>query len=91
MPLHEQVLVRSVRLQPSAHSLRPVYGNRLWAQGNEVDVHAAHFHGHSFSEGGRNLDSFRLIPSVVRTTTLVPDNPGVWLYHCHVRLPTALQ
>ena len=60
----------------------------LGRQGNEIDVHAAHFHGHTLAESGRNLDSFKLIPSVVRTTTLVPDNPGVWLYHCHVRPPT---
>ena len=53
-------------------------------------MHAAHFHGHTLSENGRNADSFKLIPSVMRTTTLVPDNPGVWLYHCHVRSPCRL-
>ena len=46
----------------------------------------AHFHGHTLQENQRNLDSFKLIPSVVRTTSFVPDNPGVWLFHCHVRL-----
>ncbi len=53
-------------------------------------MHSAHFHGHTLSENGRNMDSFKLIPSVVRTTTLVPDNPGIWLYHCHVRSPIPL-
>ena len=54
-------------------------------QGNEVDVHTVHFHGNVLAERGRHMDSFRMLPSVIRTTDLVADNPGTWLLHCHVR------
>ena len=47
-------------------------------------MHVAHFHGHTLAENNRYADSYKLIPSVVRTTTFVPDNPGIWLFHCHV-------
>lgn len=57
-------------------------------QGNEVDVHTVHFHGNVFVERGRHLDSFRMLPSVIRTTDLIADNPGTWLMHCHVRSHT---
>nr|XP_008123933.1 PREDICTED: ceruloplasmin-like [Anolis carolinensis] len=59
----------------------------LLGMGNEVDMHTAHFHGHSFDyKQTRNFrnDVFDLFPGTFQTVEMVPNNPGTWLLHCHV-------
>ncbi|XP_042313911.1 ceruloplasmin isoform X3 [Sceloporus undulatus] len=59
----------------------------LLGMGNEVDMHTAHFHGHSFNykqtRTFRN-DVFDLFPGTFQTVEMFPNNPGTWLLHCHV-------
>jgi hephaestin len=26
----------------------------------------------------------QLLPGMMMTSTMVPDDPGIWLFHCHV-------
>jgi FtsP/CotA-like multicopper oxidase with cupredoxin domain len=49
-----------------------------------VEFHVFHVHGHRWQSGGRNIDSEILGPSTSLQVDYVEDNPGRWLYHCHV-------
>ncbi|RXM29458.1 Ceruloplasmin [Acipenser ruthenus] len=59
----------------------------LMGMGNEVDIHTAHFHGHSFDyklSGTHRADVFDLFPATFQTVEMQPLYPGTWLLHCHV-------
>ena len=55
---------------------------RIAALGKEF--HVFHLHGHRWFDGLRNTDSQILGPSTTLTVEYTEDNPGEWLYHCHV-------
>ena len=55
---------------------------RIAALGKEF--HVFHLHGHRWSDGLRSVDSQILGPSTTLTIEYTEDNPGDWLYHCHV-------
>ncbi|MBV8695738.1 MAG: multicopper oxidase domain-containing protein [Ktedonobacteraceae bacterium] len=55
---------------------------RIAALGKEF--HIFHLHGHRWPFQGRFDDSLVLGPATTRTFEYVEDNPGTWLYHCHV-------
>jgi manganese oxidase len=56
---------------------------RVAALGKEF--HVFHVHGHRWTdEAGRFVDSQILGPSTALTVEFTEDNPGDWLYHCHV-------
>ena len=51
--------------------------------------HAMHLHGHHFQEvKGKNLgplrDTILMMPREEREITFVADNPGKWMFHCHM-------
>lgn len=56
--------------------------------GTEVDLHTPHWHGNTVISGragyGQRTDVVELLPASMKTVTMRPDNPGVWMYHCHV-------
>jgi FtsP/CotA-like multicopper oxidase with cupredoxin domain len=52
--------------------------------GNEVDVHTPHWHGNTVIAGGMRTDTVNLLPAGMVVADMVPDNPGIWLFHCHV-------
>lgn len=52
--------------------------------GNERDIHTAHWHGERVELNGRHTDVVELLPASMVTVNMIADNPGVWLYHCHV-------
>jgi manganese oxidase len=52
--------------------------------GNEVDVHTPHWHGNTVIAGGMRTDTISLLPAAMVVADMVPDNPGIWLFHCHV-------
>ncbi|XP_041120350.1 ceruloplasmin-like [Polyodon spathula] len=59
----------------------------LMGMGNEVDIHTAHFHGHSFDyklSGTHRADVFDLFPATFQTVEMQTQYPGTWLLHCHV-------
>jgi FtsP/CotA-like multicopper oxidase with cupredoxin domain len=56
---------------------------RIAALGKEL--HVFHVHGHRWlSAGGQFVDSQMLGPSTTLTVEYLEDNPGSWIYHCHV-------
>jgi FtsP/CotA-like multicopper oxidase with cupredoxin domain len=56
----------------------------LLGMGNEIDVHTPHWHGETVTEGGRNTDVIELLPGSMKTVDMIADNPGTWMFHCHV-------
>jgi FtsP/CotA-like multicopper oxidase with cupredoxin domain len=56
---------------------------RVAALGKEF--HVFHIHGHRWAdEAGRFTDAQIMGPSTTLTVEYTEDNPGDWLYHCHV-------
>jgi hypothetical protein len=57
----------------------------LFALGSEKDLHTAHWHGlRVVEEGRRRTDVVELLPATMKVADMVADNPGTWLFHCHV-------
>jgi manganese oxidase len=56
----------------------------LLGMGDEKDLHSAHWHGKTVSDGRQNLDVVELLPGSMNTVDMVADNPGAWMLHCHV-------
>lgn len=52
--------------------------------GNEVDLHTPHWHGKTLDVAGRRTDVVELLPASMVTATMLADNPGEWMFHCHV-------
>ncbi|MGH7571927.1 MAG: multicopper oxidase domain-containing protein, partial [Gemmatimonadota bacterium] len=52
--------------------------------GNETDLHTVHWHGNTGLEAGQRLDTLGLLPGESLEIDMRPDNPGTWLFHCHV-------
>lgn len=57
----------------------------LFALGSEKDFHTAHWHGlRVIEEGRRRTDVIELLPASMKVADAIADNPGTWLFHCHV-------
>ena len=57
----------------------------LFGLGSESDLHTPHWHGlRVIEEGTRRTDTMELLPGSMKVADLVADNPGSWLFHCHV-------
>ena len=56
----------------------------LLGMGNEIDLHTPHWHGETVTDGGRNTDVIELLPGSMKTVDMLADNPGTWMFHCHV-------
>ncbi len=56
----------------------------LFALGNEVDLHTPHWHGNTVIVGGHRRDTVSLLPATTEVADMVPDDPGLWMFHCHV-------
>ncbi|CAD7698221.1 unnamed protein product [Ostreobium quekettii] len=71
-------------LPPPQSAVGDVVRWHVVAVGNEVDLHTAHWHGHTFNFNGNQMDSLHLIPGVAYSLDMTMDDPGTWLLHCHV-------
>jgi hypothetical protein len=56
----------------------------LLGMGNEIDLHTPHWHGKTVTDGRRNTDVIELLPGSMETVDMLADNPGTWMFHCHV-------
>lgn len=56
----------------------------LLALGTETDLHTPHWHGNTALVAGLRLDTASLLPATTVVADMTPDNPGVWMFHCHV-------
>ncbi len=57
----------------------------LLGMGNEIDLHTPHWHGETVTDGRRNTDVIELLPGSMATVDMLADNPGSWMFHCHVQ------
>jgi hypothetical protein len=56
----------------------------LLGMGSEKDLHTPHWHGKTVSDKARTTDVIELLPGSMVTVDMRADNPGTWLFHCHV-------
>jgi len=56
----------------------------LLALGDSNNFHTPHWHGNVVDFHGRHTDVVALSPAQMETVDMVPDNPGIWLFHCHI-------
>jgi FtsP/CotA-like multicopper oxidase with cupredoxin domain len=56
----------------------------LLGMGGEEDLHSPHWHGKVVQYGRRNTDVVELLPGSMVTVDMMADNPGTWMFHCHV-------
>ncbi len=48
------------------------------------EFHAPHWHGNTVLVNGMRTDVTALLPMGMLAADMVPDDPGTWLFHCHV-------
>ncbi len=56
----------------------------LVALGGESDLHTPHWHGNTVLHDGHRTDVVELLPASMKVVDMRADDPGIWLYHCHV-------
>jgi FtsP/CotA-like multicopper oxidase with cupredoxin domain len=56
----------------------------LIGMGNEVDLHTPHWHGTLVKINGQYTDVAELLPASMKSADMLADNPGQWMFHCHV-------
>jgi hephaestin len=56
----------------------------LMSMGTEVDLHTPHWHGNTVVANGMRADVVGLLPAQMISADMTPDDPGIWLFHCHV-------
>ena len=56
----------------------------LLTMGEGANFHTPHWHGNVVVDHGKRTDVILLGPAQMQTVDMVPDDPGTWLYHCHV-------
>jgi manganese oxidase len=52
--------------------------------GTEVDIHTPHWHGVTLLHAGQRTDVAEVFPGSSKVFSLRADNPGHWMFHCHV-------
>jgi len=100
------VLTMNGKVMPETEPLLAALGDRVWIRyGNlsAMDHHPIHLHGYSFkiigSDGGFAEDKSKLLPETTvlvqvgstKVIEFVADNPGDWLFHCHMTHHTMTQ
>lgn len=48
------------------------------------NFHTPHWHGNVVTLNGNRTDVVAISPAQMVTADMVPDDPGIWLFHCHV-------
>jgi hephaestin len=56
----------------------------LLTVGEGANFHTPHWHGNDVLHDGKRTDVIALSPAQMETVDMVPDDPGTWMYHCHL-------
>ena len=51
--------------------------------GDGLNLHTPHWHGNTVLFQGHRTDVLNIGAAQMLEADMVPDNPGVWLFHCH--------
>jgi FtsP/CotA-like multicopper oxidase with cupredoxin domain len=49
-----------------------------------LNFHTPHWHGNTVLSQGTRRDTIFLLPLGTEIADMVPDAPGIWLFHCHL-------
>ena len=49
-----------------------------------LNFHTPHWHGNTVLSQGTRRDTIFLLPLGTEVADMVPDAPGIWLFHCHI-------
>jgi hephaestin len=49
-----------------------------------LNFHTPHWHGNTVLSRGTRRDTIGLLPMATETVDMVPDAPGLWMFHCHI-------
>lgn len=71
------------------NSTRPNVRWYLFSGVNDFDAHSPHWHGNTLVVNQMRTDVTPLADMQMVTADLVPDDPGVWLFHCHISFHSA--
>jgi len=52
--------------------------------GELANIHTPHWHGNVVMQDGHRTDVLSLNPAQMATVDMIPDDPGTWMYHCHI-------
>lgn len=52
--------------------------------GDFNNAHTPHWHGNTVLAAGQRTDVLVVTSAQMVTADMVPDMPGIWLYHCHI-------
>lgn len=52
--------------------------------GDFNNAHTPHWHGNTVMVAGQRTDVLNVNSALMITADMVPDMPGIWLYHCHI-------
>ena len=52
--------------------------------GTNFELHVPHWHGNVVNWRGMNTDVAILGTMDMGIANMMPDNPGIWLFHCHI-------
>jgi hypothetical protein len=100
------VLTMNGKAMPDTEPLVAKLGDKVWIRyGNlsAMDHHPIHLHGYAFkiigSDGGWAEDKTKLLPETTvlvqvgsaKVIEFIADNPGDWLFHCHMTHHTMTQ
>lgn len=55
-----------------------------WDASDALDYHNVHWHGNTATAAGMRTDTVPLLSGGMAVADMIPDNPGTWLFHCHV-------
>jgi hephaestin len=56
---------------------------------NDFDFHSPHWHGNVVIINGMRTDVTTMGAMGMVVADMVPDNPGTWLFHCHITFHNA--
>jgi FtsP/CotA-like multicopper oxidase with cupredoxin domain len=56
----------------------------LMSIGNGINFHTPHWHGNVVMQDKKRTDVISLMPAQMVTVDMIPDDVGMWMYHCHV-------
>jgi len=51
--------------------------------GDFNNAHSPHWHGNTVLVAGQRTDVLGVVAAQMVTADMVPDAPGIWLFHCH--------
>lgn len=52
--------------------------------GDFNNAHTPHWHGNTVLVAGQRTDVISVVSAQMVVADMVPDAPGIWLYHCHI-------